>query len=98
MLSKLPPTIDPLKYTLGQVLLSSRKLRRTSFESNMKSGITSSWYGESAKVRGQTGKIFIKVDMIQNLRHEVAAYHVARLSGLVDVVPCTVRFVDGLKE
>ena len=98
MLSKLPPTVDPLKYTLGQMLLSSCKIKGTNLENNMGSGITSSWFAKATKIHGQTGKVFIKQDNFRNLQHEVAAYHVARLSGIVDVVPCTIRLVHGLKE
>ena len=98
MLSKLPPTVDPLKHTLGQVLLSTCKIKATNLKNNMKSGITRSWFAESTEVHGQVGRIFIKRDTLVNINHEVAAYHVARLSGLVDVAPCTVRMIYGLKK
>ena len=94
MLGKLLPTVDPLKYTLGQVLLSGCKIERSKIEDNEYSGISDSWFADATKIKGKEGRVFIKHDEAKNLNHEVAAYHVARLSGLVDVAPCTVRLVS----
>ena len=94
MLGKLPPTVDPLKYTLGQVLLSGCSIRRKAIEDNEYFGVSYSWFADVTKVKGQEGRVFIKHDEVKNLNHEVAAYHIARLSGLVDVAPCTVRLVS----
>lgn len=92
MLSRLAGQVNPLQHTLGQALLAKARFDKHSVKYNRDSGITPSWFVTgmcgSRKTRGD---LFVKCDTRRNAETEVAAYHVARLSGLVDVAPCTVR-------
>lgn len=92
MLSRLTRRADPLRHTLGQILLMGAAIDKRSVEHNDASGITPSWFAAGVyRGRGIAGDVFVKCDTRHNAELEVAAYHVARLSGLVDVAPCTVR-------
>ena len=95
MLSKLS-NVDPLLHTLGQALLSSCQIDSNNLENNMHRGVSFSWVADASCGDHQSGRVFIKGDRHNYLRNEIAAYHVARLSGIVDVAPCTVRVVDHL--
>lgn len=92
MLNRLTGQVNPLQHTLGQALLAKAKLDKHSAKYNDASGITPSWFVTgTCGSRKARGDLFAKCDTRRNVETEVAAYHVARLSGLVDVAPCTVR-------
>ena len=81
---------DPMGATVEQAILGKMHLRTADRVVNVDSGVCESWFmpASGAGIRGQA---FVKRDREEFAKREVAAYHVARISGLVDVAPCVVR-------
>ena len=85
------PAVDPLAATLGQAVLAKARVYVRGRDRNPDEGCTPSWFATIVLAGGRRGEAFVKRDGRANALNEVAAYHVARISGLVDVAPCTVK-------
>jgi hypothetical protein len=81
---------DPMAATVEQAILGKVRLRTAKRVVNMDSGVCESWF-VPAGAAGIRGQAFVKRDREEFAKREVAAYHVARISGLVDVAPCIVK-------
>jgi hypothetical protein len=83
--------LDALECTTPQVLLKNSRVVDGSLDYNNMAGMSASYF-VSVRYKGRKStRVFAKVDELGIARREVAAYHVARLSGLVDVAPCTIQ-------